>query len=98
MAVFPQISDFDYPDVPRHYQEAILVCQATGHKVDMAGRSIDPQIRSRFSRFLADWKVSKGAAGTDMERLKKEYGDTFYYYMFTRPRNSTYSAQPGHQK
>lgn len=97
-AVFPQINDFDYPDIPRHYQEAILVYQATGHKVDLAGRSIDPQIRNRFSRFLADWKVSKGAAGTNMERLKKEYGDTFYYYMFTMPRNRTSSAQPGNQK
>ncbi len=46
-----RLDDFDYPAIPRVYEEAILVYMAaTGKQVDLNGRRIRPETLERFQR------------------------------------------------
>ncbi len=43
---------FRYPDIPRHYEEAMLIYQdMTGQAVQVPGKSIRPETRKRFEAF-----------------------------------------------
>lgn len=51
------LKDLDYPEIPWHYQEAILLHEhMTQKKVDLHDREIAPQIRRRFEEFLQRWQ------------------------------------------
>ncbi len=45
---------FTYPDIPRHYEEAMLMYEkGTGQALRVPGKTISPQTRARFEAFTA---------------------------------------------
>jgi len=66
-----RLDDFDYPDVPRHYEEAILLYIAfnRGAKVPLGPRRLSPasvDSFKRWARVLAQYKEDWRAAGRAM--------------------------------
>ncbi len=81
------LDNFGYSDIPRHYQEAILVYTAVTKKhVNLGNRKITHEIQQRFDnfRYLAD--ANKNEPTTKLKVLLKDYSDTYYYYyLFYEP-------------
>lgn len=84
---FQYLDNFGYADIPRHYQEAILLYTAvTGKYVNLGNRKIAHEIQQRFDnfRYLAD--ANKNKPMTKLKVLLKDYSDTYYYYyLFYEP-------------
>jgi len=82
------LDNFGYADIPRHYQEAILVYTAVNKKhVNLGNHKIAHEIQQRFDnfRYLAD--ANKNEPMTKLKVLLKDYSDTYYYYyLFYNPR------------
>ncbi len=76
-----RLDDFAYPDVPRHYEEALLLHTAmTGRAADLGARRISPQTMARFqhvNRVLADCRGNRAAA---LGVLARQHGDTYFFY------------------
>jgi len=85
---FQYLDNFGYVDIPRHYQEAILVYAAVTKKhVNLGNHKIAHEIQQRFDnfRYLAD--ANKNEPITKLKVLLKNYSDTYYYYyLFYNPR------------
>jgi len=79
----PRLRDFDYPGLPRHYQEAILIYEdVTGKRADRCGHEISDQVRQQFTQFPKDMKMgatSEAAA----EAVVLRYGNTYLCYYTT---------------
>ena len=76
-----RLNDFDYPGIPRHFEETMLIYnQLTGGKVfSLPGKNISEETIRKFNdfnRIRAKHKNSKEAA---YEELKK-YRDTYWFY------------------
>ena len=84
---FQYLDNFGYADIPRHYQEAILVYAAVTKKhVNLGNHKIAHEIQQRFDnfRYLAD--ANKNEPMTKLKVLLKDYSDTYYYYyLFYEP-------------
>ena len=81
-----RLDDFGYSQIPRHYEEAILLYTAvTKKKIDLHGRTISQQSRQSFATFfriLDSYGEDKQAA---FNELVKDYGDSFLlYYLYNR--------------
>ncbi|MGD1000325.1 MAG: DUF6057 family protein [Candidatus Brocadiia bacterium] len=76
-----RLDDFDYPAVPRLYEEAILVYTATtGKQIDLNGRRIRPETLERFQRvgnILASHGNDHEGALRDVAR---DYGGSFFWW------------------
>jgi hypothetical protein len=80
-----RLQDFNYPELPTHYEEATLIyIYGTGKPVNISKYTSNPQKRRQiedFSRILNSYNKDKQAAS---EELAKKYRNTyFYYYMYT---------------
>jgi hypothetical protein len=77
-----RLDDFGYPDIPRHYEEAILIyTMLTKKTVDLGNRKIKPETirRSRdFYRICAIYKNNTQAAVKELEKMG--FSDTYFYY------------------
>ena len=77
-----RLGDFDYPEIPRLYEEAILVYQLkTGRKVDLKGRQISSKTYQRVRHFTHivhgfDRDNKKGA----MLATAKDFADSYFFY------------------
>ena len=75
-----RLDDFGYPDIPRHYEEALLICAAAGTRLDLHGRRISAASVERFAGFnraLARYKSGEAAA---RKAVARDYGDTYFFY------------------
>jgi hypothetical protein len=84
-----RMSNFDYPRIPRHFEEAMLIYnQITGSEgISLAGRSISQETIRKFqdfNRIRAEHHNNKEAAYEDL----KKYRDTYWFY-------GLYYHQPG---
>jgi hypothetical protein len=83
VADLARIGDFGYPELPVHYQEAVLLQQAkTGAHVDLHGYAIDPAVESRFHAFMrivSDYRA-RGNAAACAAATAREYGNSYFYY------------------
>jgi len=75
------MNSFDYPKIPRHFEEAILIYnQLTGGKgIVLPGRKISEQTIRRFedfNRIMARYNKNKKAAHTELTK----YRDTYWFY------------------
>jgi hypothetical protein len=80
-----RLDDFDHPDIPRHYEEAILIYEGvTREKVDLHGREISPQTQRLFQEFLAGLALfhRMGDIRKAREALYGDFGRTYFYYYF----------------
>jgi len=79
------LDNFDYPTIPRHYEEAIAIYEyLSGEKIDLHGQQINPQMRQTCREFfesLAPYDVFDRQKAS--EELGGRFGDTyFFYYLF----------------
>jgi len=82
-----RLDDFDYREIPRAYEEAMLVyAHRTRKAVDLRGRRFSPESRQQFEGFnqiLSRYDGNKDAA---FNELAKNYRNTyFFYYLYARP-------------
>ena len=76
-----RLDDFDYPAIPRLYEEAILVYAATsGRQIDLNGRRIRPETLERFQR-VGNILASHGNdhAGA-LREVARDYGGSFFWW------------------
>lgn len=77
-----RLDDFDYESIPRHYEEAILLCRSVaGVPVDLNGRSISRETMERFYAFHETWSRSVGGDARAARALE-DYNDTYFYYLY----------------
>jgi len=77
-----RLDDFDYPGIPRNYEEAILIYEVlTGSKVDLKGRQIT---QSTYQRARGFSDISNRLHGsnqvTAMQATAPYFGDTYFFY------------------
>ena len=76
-----RLDDFDYPAIPRVYEEAILVyTAASGKQIDLNGRRIRPETLERFQR-VCNILASHGNdhAGA-LREVARDYGGSFFWW------------------
>jgi len=79
------LNDFNYPNIPRYYQEAIVLYEAISRrKVDLHGRQIDPQTSQTYQEFMRVFALffNVGDLQGAEEVLGQHYGDTYFFYYF----------------
>jgi hypothetical protein len=77
-----RLDDFDYPQIPPLYEQAILVYEVlTGTKVDLKDRQISPQTYDLARRF-SDISTSEDATDrlTAMRLALRDFGDSYLFY------------------
>ena len=79
-----RLNDFNYINIPRHYEEAILVYMQSNGQVDLKGRQIRPATLQRFQKFTAILQRHANGNQKDLQELAMNFGDTFYYYYLSR--------------
>ena len=82
-----RLQDFDYREVPTHYEEAALIyVYGTGKPFNLSGYQPNPQKRRQiedFSRLINSYGGDKKAA---FNELSKKFRNTyFFYYMYAPP-------------
>jgi hypothetical protein len=77
-----RLDDFDYPQIPPLYEQAILLHQVlTGKKVDLKGRQISTQTYNLARRF-SDISTSSDATDrlTAMRLTLRDFGDSYLFF------------------
>ncbi len=75
------LDELGYTDIPRHYEEAILLFQQIKNiHVELRGRKIRPETVERFQRFNEAVRDSSIASREDQSMLARDFGDTYWYY------------------
>ena len=76
-----RLNDFDYPEVPRIYEEAILVyVSGTKKSVDLAGRQLNPLLLQRMNEFSLVFNRYGRNKQAAFKELLENYGDTYFFY------------------
>jgi hypothetical protein len=80
----PRLDDFGYENIPRHYQEAILLYTGFTRKgVDMGGRRIDVEVVRQYEEFLKIGQNMNNNRELMHKALAEKFANTyFFYYMF----------------
>jgi len=79
------LNDFSYPNIPRHYQEAILLYEAISEEeLNLHGRQISPETRQTYREFMKVFTLFFNAGDLQgaEEVLEQHYGDTYFFYYF----------------
>lgn len=84
-----RLDSFDYPGIPRHCEEALVILTARGErKVDLRGRSLSWEMLSRYREFT---EILGRHAGEPLEaRLAavQEFHGSYFVYYFLGPLRS----------
>ncbi len=81
-----RLDDFDYPQIPRAYEEAVLLYENLQKKtVDLHGRKIGDSSRRRLAGFLGTLNRYGGKEAA-YPYLARDYGDTYFFYYVNGPR------------
>lgn len=77
-----RLDDFDYPQIPPLYEQAILIYQVlTGKKVELKGQQISAQTYDLASGFSAiSARFGAGDRLTLMRLTLKDFGDSYFFY------------------
>jgi tetratricopeptide (TPR) repeat protein len=95
-----RLNDFEYADIPRHYEEALLLYQQAKQsaKVDLQGRQIRPATLRRFQEFSAAIKRRALDSAEGRQALTRDFGDTFWYHLVSgRPTIDQSADRPTQQ-
>jgi hypothetical protein len=80
-----RLDDFNYPQIPRHYQEAILsYIYLTKNMSDLQGRRINIKFLNRFKEFMPVVELYGTNRQAAYYELVKNYSDTYYFYYMYR--------------
>jgi hypothetical protein len=79
-----RLNDFDYPRIPRHYEEAILIAQnLTDRKLDLKGRAVSRESQQRFNDCLEILRRHHGDKQPAFDDLVREQRDSYvFYYLY----------------
>lgn len=69
-------------NIPRHYQEAVLMMSIMNKELDISGVNIDNEMRQRMKEFISIVKSNGDNDELNKESLKAQFGDTYWYYFF----------------
>ena len=76
-----RMEEFNDIPLPRHYQEAICICDYINSKpIDLAGYGIDPHIKNQLfdcNRLISQYGGNKEAA---IHAVYKGHGDSYFFY------------------
>ena len=74
--------NFDYPDIPIHYEEALLVYQNVMQENDdfFNQYPVSRVTRERFERYAQTIKAAQNSK-RQFEQFEKQFGDTYWYYV-----------------
>jgi tetratricopeptide (TPR) repeat protein len=93
-----RLDDFGYRAIPRHLEEAVLLYQQLkGIPVDLHGRQIRPETVQRFRGFSEALNRARENP-EDRPALARNFGDTFWFYFYTRPKAGPQSVLPAAQR
>ena len=85
------LNDFDYPEIPRHFEEAMLVYNqiAGAGGITLPGKNISEQTIRKFKNFNRIRSKYKGNTAAARGELIK-YRDTYWFYglYYYRPKES----------
>ena len=80
-----RLDDFNYSQIPRHYQEAILsYIYLTKDMSDLQGRRINIKYLNRFKEFMRVVELYGTNRQAAFYELSKNYSDTYYFYYMYR--------------
>jgi hypothetical protein len=75
------LDDLGYSEIPRHYEEAILVYNSLSEKsVNLRGRQLSPESHQRFEGFFETFNRYGGNNKAAFNELAKNYGDSYFFY------------------
>lgn len=78
-----RLDDFDYPKLPRHYEEAILVYMFDRKRpVNLHGRQISLESRRRFEAFRHTLTYHGGNTQTAYSDLAGSFRNSYMFYYF----------------
>ena len=76
-----RLDDFDYPQIPRLYEEAMLVhVYRTRKAIDLRGRQFSSESRQRFDAFSRTFESYGRKKQAAFYKLAKNYGDSYLFY------------------
>jgi hypothetical protein len=76
-----RLDDFDYPQIPRLYEEAILVqLYRTRKPVNLFGRQVTSESKKRFEVFSQTYERYGRSKEAAFKELAKGYGDSYLFY------------------
>ena len=77
-----RLSQFGYPDIPSHYEEAILLyCGQQGQKVDLRKFPVRQETVQRYVRFAQlNNSIQPTNLRATMDQLGREMGDSYFFY------------------
>jgi hypothetical protein len=81
----PRLDDLGYKNIPRHYQEAILVYKSMTQKdIDLGGREINTETVTQFNQIS---EIVNDPRNSNLETLKRKlaplapkFGNTYFFY------------------
>ncbi len=77
----PRLDDFDYVNIPRHYEEAILLyTEMTKKKIQLHGREIRPQRRIPYMHFSSTLRKYSRNKKATMKALSVDFSDNYMFY------------------
>jgi hypothetical protein len=77
----PRLDDFDYKDIPRHYQEAIvLYIGSTRKNIDLGGRKVDAETIRQYNELNKVGEQFSHSADVAWRALAPRFGRTYYFY------------------
>ncbi|MHC4739876.1 MAG: DUF6057 family protein [Planctomycetota bacterium] len=85
------LDNFDYPQgrIPTHMEEALMLYTViTGQTIDLKGRLISLSTARRFEEFWQRARQYGDNMEAAVEELKKDFGDTYYYYYISNESES----------
>jgi hypothetical protein len=82
-----RLQDFDYRQLPTHYEEAILIyISGTKKPINLKGFQPNPNKRQQFKNFLGILSRYDGDKQAASKELVKKFRNTyFYYYVYPPP-------------
>ncbi len=75
------LDDYDYPDIPRYYEEAILIhININKEKATLKDRKISRETLQRFHGFFNILKRYNWNKNLALNALAAEFGDSYFFY------------------
>jgi len=76
-----RLDDFDYQEIPVHYEEAILLHTSGMEKyIDLHGRRVRSETLLRFQGFQSMREGQRGNGEEGADSLARQYGTTYWFY------------------
>ncbi len=75
-----RLGDFNYPRMPRLYEEAILYMAERGQRFELGGLEVSEESHRRFSEFQSIYNRYGRNKAMALNELWENYGDSYFFY------------------